>query len=166
MFFDLKGNIDLKSKPNVVALQVARLGERNIRTFQNELEQLQPFLVRCMAKQIPVLTEFMLSLKPEEMTETRRAGLQKARNGLVNAYYNFLQMANSSELKESYRNKVLQAMAETAVQYSSILQLDARRKIFDIAKLGQANAPKTLRVYFKKIVNAMAEKSCEGLCRL
>ena len=48
----------------------------------------------------------------------------------------------------------------------STLQLDARRKIFDIAKLGQANAPKTLRVYFKKIVNAMAEKSCEGLCRL
>jgi hypothetical protein len=163
--FDVKNNIDPNANAKGVAVQGARLVEKNVQTFQDELERLQPFLFRCMAKQITLLTEYMLSLKPEELTDTRLAGLRQMRSGIFESYYGVLQIANNSALKDSYRIKVLQAIGDTATQYASILQPPARRQIVDLAKSSLPTAPNALQESLGKIVNAMTQARCDGLCR-
>jgi len=52
--FDHAKAIDRQADATRVALQVAQLMERNVVRFQAELQQLPPFLVRCLAKGIPL----------------------------------------------------------------------------------------------------------------
>ena len=166
IYFDLKNNVNPKSEPRIIALQVAKVMESNTLSFQNELELLQPFVTRCMAKEIPLLNEFITSLPPEQFTETRRAGLQKLRNGIFQIFFGFLQAASNSAYKESYRYKVLQSLAETAPQYSSLLQPNIRMQIKIVAESSQTSAPKAFSELLEGIARAMGETGCTGLCRL
>jgi hypothetical protein len=163
--FDLKNTLDPKSDQTTIQLQIAKGIERNTLIFQDELELLQPFMIRCVAKQVPLLNEFAASLRPEEFTENRHAGLQRFRNGVFAIYSSVLQTTNNSLLRESYREKVLQAVAENSALYSSTLKPEERRKILDLAKSSQAATPGFLQKYFDKITYAMAEVSCDGLCK-
>ncbi len=163
--FDLKNNIDNKADPKVVALQVAELMERNIQSFQDELAQLQPFTVRCMAKQIPLITEFLQSLKPEEFTNVRREGVKKMREGMFGSYFGFLQITNNLSLKESYRANLLKAISETATLNSSILHLKERRQILDLVIAIKDKASDSMHSHLEKIAQAMSQTGCEGLCK-
>ncbi|MDR1887772.1 MAG: hypothetical protein LBQ81_00005, partial [Zoogloeaceae bacterium] len=81
LLFNLKSHVDVKADPVTVASQVAKAMGYNTYMFQNELEFLQPFNIRCMARLVPLLTEFASNLKPEERTDIRRAGVQQTQNG-------------------------------------------------------------------------------------
>ncbi len=163
--FDLKAHIDQSAKPQVVAVQLQRLMERNVHTFQEELSRLQPFLVRCMATQIPLLEVFVSSLKPEEMTDIRRAGLQKARMGTFAMYVGVLESARATSLGESYRQNLLEALAETASAFAPSLQLTERSRILDFVKAVRPIAPSSFDLYLGKISEAMSDVRCDGLCR-
>lgn len=164
--FDMKKHIDPKASPTQVALQVRNLMVKNALAYQDELERLQPFSVRCMAREIPLLGDFVASLKPNEFTYVRRAGLRQARTGIFETYYGFLQAANDSSLKESYRARLLEALSETAKPYSSILQLAARQQVVGLAKMVQRNASASLEPHLASIIDAMSSSACTGLCNL
>jgi len=165
LYFNLKKNVNPKNDPSAVALQVAKVMENNTLSFQNELEQLQPFISRCTAKEIPLLNEFIASLPPEQLTATRRAGLQQMRNGISQIYIGSLLVASNSAYKESYRSKILQALAETAPQFSLLLQPNIRIQIKDFAISKQATSPKAFIELLNSIARAMGETGCTGLCR-
>ncbi|MBS1197770.1 MAG: hypothetical protein H6R18_1555 [Proteobacteria bacterium] len=164
--FDLKKAIDPKTDQKKIVLRVQQVMEKNVLAFQDELELLQPFLIRCMAKQAPLMNDFMLKLKPEEITEIRVQGIRQARNGTYNMYMGFLQSLNFKGIKASYRLKLLRALSETAERYSAILQPEARQKIGDFAKLVQLSAPEPFRSDLKTIIEAMSATACDGLCKL
>jgi hypothetical protein len=163
--FDLGNAIDRKADATRIALQVAQLMERNVERFQDELQHLQPFLLRCLAKQIPLLNDFIVSLPPAEFTDVRRAGVQNTRQGAFAVYYGFLQAANNRGLKEPYKEAVFSAMAENAAQYASILQPTTRRQVADVAASMSAVVHGRLRDYIEQILRAMKDTRCEGLCR-
>jgi hypothetical protein len=83
VMFDVKSVINPQSDPQQMAARLAPLMEKNVRTFQNELGELQPFLFRCLAKEIPLLTEFAQAsiLRPE----ARKQLAELAASSKVNA---------------------------------------------------------------------------------
>lgn len=151
-----------------VALQLSRLTEKNIQTFQGELEQLQPFQIRCMGKAIPLLNDFVTSLPPHKFTETRRTGFQQMRAGIMQDFTTILRDAYNTAYNESYRLKLLQALSDSASAYSSALQPASRRQLRELAKSGsgQAGVPKDFNPYIEQISNALAGTDCVGLCGL
>ncbi len=163
--FDHGNAIDRNADATRISLQVAQLMERNVVRFQDELQHLQPFLIRCLAKQIPLLGDFIVSLPPAELTDVRRGGVQGARQGAFGAFYGFLQVANHRALKDSYKEAVLRVMADTAPQYASFLPLTTRRQVADVAASVSTVVPGRLRGYVEQILRAMKDTRCEGLCR-
>ena len=166
MLFDLKNSVNPKTDPTPVAHQVQKVMENNLLAFQEELGQLQPFLLRCMAKQIPLMTAFMKSLKPEELTNIRLAGLQQHRDGVFSVYFGFLQNINNPSLEESYRAKILQTLAETATEYSSVLKPTARQQIIALANSVGLKTSNVFHRYLDAIIKAMTESACNGICIL
>jgi hypothetical protein len=162
--FNLEANLDKRDDPQLIALKVQKLMERNIQTFQDELARLQPFQIQCMATGIPLISEFVESLKPEEMTDVRRDGLKKWRYGVFGMYVGWLQSINNPQLSKSYRLIILQSLADTASAFAPSLQLPVRKQILDFAKSVQSVSSNDFHLPLAKIIQAMSDMSCEGLC--
>lgn len=164
--FDLRNRIDPEAPPPLNALQVQKLMGENIATFQDELKQLQPFVIKCLAKEASLLPELIESLKPEALTDVRLSGLQQFRAGILGSYYGFIQIAGNSALTESYRARVIQALAETAPQLSKVFQPEARRQIIDLIDYinAQPTTPEAFHHYLKVISDAMNKATCIALC--
>ncbi|PXX41415.1 hypothetical protein [Undibacterium pigrum] len=164
--FDMKSHVKKGDDQAVVVQQIRKLMGTNIMAYQHELEQLHPFVIRCMATAVPLLTEFTAKLKPEEFTEVRRSGLQQARDGILTAYYGYLQAISYQELKQSFREKSSQALAEAAIPFASMIQPAVRKQIVDMATATQKNASGEIASNLRKIIDAMSATECTGLCKL
>lgn len=166
VLFDLKTHVDRKAAPTQIARQVNLLMARNTVAFQNELALLQPFSLRCLARTIPLLTDFVAALPPGEFTPTRRAGLQQARNGILETYYGLLYTANAPQLDDSYRTRIFEVLAETAAPYASTLPPRTRQGIVAQAQAVQQDVPAKLQPHLSTIIDAMSQPECTGLCKL
>jgi hypothetical protein len=166
VYFGLKSKVDSNTDPKTIPLLLAQLTEKNMVTFQNELEHLEPFSYRCMAKEIPLLSEFILALPPEKVDGTRRAGLQNFRNGIFSIFIDSLRTSHNPAYSKSYREKILRALADTATLFSSVLQPKVRHQISEYATLTKTVAPTDFDSYFESIILAMADESCDGLCKI
>lgn len=155
-----------QSNQKTIAESLRLLGAKNAVTYQNELASLQPFLVRCMARTIPLLTAFARSLKAEELTEVRLEGLQRLKAGIFGIYYGVLLSSNCKELREANRLTLLSALAETAEQYSSAIHPTARRQLVVLATQAKEAATDGIRSQIDKLVEAMNSETCEGICNL
>ncbi|GHT99335.1 hypothetical protein AGMMS49960_04320 [Betaproteobacteria bacterium] len=164
VMFDLKNHVDVGADPAAVTVQVMNVMGRNSYTFQGELKLLGPFLYRCLARQIPVMTEFISKLKPEELTDVRLAGLQRVRKGILQTIAGTILFAVDESSEESYRAAILQALAENASQYISLLSIPERQQILTLIASAQPNAPSFARKHLATISAAMSDTSCTGLC--
>lgn len=162
--FGMKERIAANGAPDDIARQMVTLMEENVLSFQQELEQLHPFVLRCLAKEIRPLTAFATTLPPEELTPTRLAGLKQMRGGLVNSYSGHLHSIGNEALRPSYRRQVLQALAESSPSFASALQLPTRQQIAESATIMLANAPADSRADIEAIIKAMSDPDCTGLC--
>jgi hypothetical protein len=163
--FDHANAIDRNAEVTVKTRQAAQLMERNVIRFQDELQHLQPFLVRCLGKSVPLLDTFIAALPPAELTDIRRDGVRGTRQGAYAAFYGFLQAVNHPALKTRYKEAVLSAMADTAAQYAPILQPVMRRQIAELAASLRTAGDGRLRGHIEQILRAMKDTRCEGLCR-
>ena len=165
VLFGLENTIDRTFEPTHMTGQVAERIGRNMVRFQDELQHLQPFVIRCQAKQIPLLGDFFLALPPAQLTDVQRRGLQMARQGAFATYRGFLRSADNPALTERYRDAVLDAIAKTAPQYASFLPLPARGQLADMAASMRPLVEGRLRGHIEQILRAMKETRCEGLCK-
>ena len=159
-----KDRIDPKATQEQIVRQMIRTMEENTLSFQQELEQLHPFLMRCLATQIPPMAGFMATLPPQELTPVRLAGLKQLRGGLLSSYIGHLQSINNPAYRVSYRKQLLRAMAENSHLFASALQLQARQQIVDAAGNSLAEAPTEDRTDIEAIIVSMRDVSCTGLC--
>lgn len=140
--------------------------ERNFVAYQDEVFRLYPFVLRCNARQIPLLTKFAQNLKPEEFTEVRRSGLQQARLGMQQTLTGMLQELANPQIRLENKRAAAQAMAETADAFAAVLRSEARGQIVQLARAMQAGAPAELQPDIRKIAAAMSTSTCAGLCAL
>ena len=166
MLFDAKEQIDPKANPEQTSAALVPLMQRNILQFQNELKELQPFLLRCLAKQIPAISEFIASLKPEEITEVRRNGLARMRFGVLQVFGGAFNAVNDEQYKPDYRLALLSALAETADVFVTITQLSVRKQMADAAAESARRANPPYKAHLERVSVIFRDQSCGILCSI
>lgn len=76
---------------------------RNVVSFQDEVFPLLAFSVRCLAASLPWLAGFVEKLPSEQMTEVRREGLRKVRQGVREVVIGDIESLNHEGLREGNR---------------------------------------------------------------
>lgn len=146
--------------------EVATVASRNTEAFQSQLARVQPFLLRCLAKEVPALERFMATLAPEEMTDVRKDGLKQARAGIFQIYVGTLQAANDVRYREDYRLALLSALAETSDRFVSIITPEVRRELLGLVRAAADQAQGPSEVHLGEIARQLADESCGSLCKL
>jgi hypothetical protein len=139
--------------------------QRNTEIFQDEIAISLPFTVRCFATQMPLLTEFAESLHPEDLTEIRKSGIRKVRDGTMTIYQGALTIAGQGGITQANKLILLDALAETASTFAKPLAANQRQLI---AKAVDSVLPSTMdafRDHLLKIQKAMSNADCTGLCK-
>jgi hypothetical protein len=109
IMFHLKAHVDPKRTPPEIASAITPLVKNNSLEFQDELAKLQPFVFRCLAREVAPLTEFVHGLKPQELTDARRQGLAQARSGLLELFRGALGAATDPSFRHDCRFAFLRA---------------------------------------------------------
>lgn len=164
--FHIKGSIDPKADRKVIVAQVSALMQKNTQSFSRHLQRLQPFMIRCTAKQVKPLSEFMASLPPEQLTPVRRKGLQRARVGFMQMFVGVVKNSGDKSLDKAYRLAIVRALAESAPDLISTLPLTARARLKSIATASRDSVPAGFESYMKQIYKALDNNVCEGLCAI
>jgi hypothetical protein len=164
--FDLKSRVDPKASTTEMTNQVMDTMKKNIYAYQPELEKLQPFSIRCMAKQVGPMTQFMRNLKKEELTDVRKSGLRQARTGIFGLYYGVLQTAADPNIGSSFKLTLLKTLSDTSEKFFSMMQPQARQQIVEYIKSTLPATPSPFAEHFEKISSVMSGTVCEGLCSM
>jgi hypothetical protein len=164
MLFGLKSQVNPADPQQQAQQKLIALMNQNTVVFQDELEKLQPFLLRCLAREIPLATQFVASLKPEELTPVRIQGLMGIRSGLLQVYSGVLQAANDTRFREDYRTAMLSVLAETSARFASVMDLSLRRRLLDAAQAAASKASDPYKPYLTRIATGLSSESCDGLC--
>lgn len=149
------------SKSAQIALDV--MNENSV-LFQDEIFKLLAFNFQCMAKQVPLVSKFVQSLKPEELTDIRINGLREFRLSIYEAYLGALGNINNSDIQFEYRYLLLESLSETSLVFVEILPIEYRLYILNLVENIQAQTTPGLNPNFQMIKKAMMSTKCEGLC--
>ncbi|MES9969861.1 MAG: hypothetical protein ABW092_07475 [Candidatus Thiodiazotropha sp.] len=166
VLFDLKSHIDPKADREKATTQTISLMQSNIRSFTNQLLYLQPFTIRCMAKQSKPMSDFVSSLTTEQMTPVRIQGLRKAQRGTAQLIIGGLQSSADATYDEAYRLAMAKALAESASELVSILPLKMRASIQSITSEHSKSIPATIKDYMNSLSEALDDRTCDGLCAI
>lgn len=164
--YDVKGHIDSKADPQSITGNVVFLMQKNVVTFGHQLTYLHPFLVRCTAKQIAPMTDFVATLTRTQFTDERRKGLQQARTGLAELFVGVLQSVGDPRYDAGYREAISLALAESAPILATAMQVEVRRQIHSVAVTAQKTAGPTFRANLEIVRAALEDRTCTGLCSL
>lgn len=165
VLFDAQSQIDSKDHPSDVSTKVQKLMQRNTEIFQDELSISLPFTIRCFATQMPLLTEFAESLPPEDLTETRKSGIRRVRDGIVNIYHGALTISGQHGITQANRFAMLDSMTETASVFSKQLTVNQRQLIAKAVDSALPGTTGPFHDHLLKIQKAMSTADCTGLCK-
>ncbi|MEW6371920.1 MAG: hypothetical protein AB1584_13360 [Pseudomonadota bacterium] len=163
--FRMKEHVDPKAEPQVVVVQVAALIQKNVESFSRQLRHLQPFSIRCAARQVPPMTEFIASLAPAQFTEVRRQGLEQTRAGFAQMFVSVIQSLGDLRCDEAYRLALVQALADSAPAFVSTMPVAVRVQIRSNIGAVEKASPPGFDPFIKQIDKALADSTCDGLCR-
>jgi hypothetical protein len=166
MLFGLKSHLNPTQTPQQMLPEVVALANRNTIAFQEVLQQLQPFQLRCLAKEVEPLTAFVASLKPADLTDIRKQGLAQVRSGTMEVYTGGLLAANDTRLGAQYRASMLATLAETSGRFATILELPVRRQLRDSVRTAASQAPDAYKGYLVRIADSLSSETCDGLCAI
>ncbi|MEQ1513889.1 MAG: hypothetical protein ABL934_14570 [Lysobacteraceae bacterium] len=164
--FDLRENVAKAEDQREILSDFNAMMTRNILMFQDELKTLQPFLIRCLAKAVPGVNRFLTSLDPEQLTDVRRRGAVKMREGSLMTYRGAFAATNDTILAEDYRRAMLSVLAETAEAYASIMPLPERRKIAETAGSAALSGDDRYQAYLVSIERAFRSEECTTICKI
>jgi hypothetical protein len=165
ILFDGRRNIKPGSTREQATEQVVKNMNENVLAFQPEIELLMPYMLHCLSTQVPILTNFVEGLKPEQLTNIRRAGLSKMRKGVFRTYSGFIEMVSNPQTRESLRTKVFAALADTSPQFSSVFSVVDRTQILRLIETLDPKQPEFVKTAIDRIKVAMQNKDCQALCK-
>lgn len=164
--YNLKDYINPAMAPAEVAFQTTGVIQKNLFDYQPELELLQPFLIRCMAKQMSALSEFVLGLNKEDLTHIRLSGLRQLRAGITTMYFGTLSLLADQNAKESFKLALLIALSETVEDYHKVLLPESRERIVSLLHSNSGNISSLYQGHIDKLLRKMSKTSCVDLCAL
>jgi hypothetical protein len=139
---------------------------RNVLQYQDEVALVLPFTLRCLARQLPLIEEFLGALPPADLNDVRRGGARQMQQGVLTSYAGYFQTLSEKGISEPNLRRLSGAMAEVAPAFASGLQLTQRRQLYELAIATRARAPAFLADDLATIATAMANHRCGKLCGL
>lgn len=155
--------------PNTMADDVTRVvtetAEKNMYLYQDELFPLMAFNIHCVARSIPPLTDFIVSLPESQMTPSRQHSLVRSRLNALSVYMGAMLIFRDQNITPHNRTIILDALADTAEVYAGMLQQNQRESIVTLAEGLRSRVDVSLHAWLEHISSAMKQSRCEGLCR-
>lgn len=146
--------------------ELARVMTANTRAYQNEIFPLMRFSVRCNALHVPALEDMAARLGPEGMTPERRDGLTRFRGGLVQMVEGALQMMAQGAVQPAHRVAILKQIARDAPSLTRVMTLAQRAALAGRAARYAPAVPAAAKGDFDRLLAALADRRCEGLCAI
>lgn len=138
----------------------------NVVKYQDEITLLSSFSTRCLGKALPLVSEFVKRLKPEEFDSTRQQGLIRLRRGVLTAYLGMAEAYNTTSTSLRNRGLLIEAMADVSEVYAQVLDLSSREKVRQHLLSSQNMLPSEFSTHYNKIIKSMSSKVCKDLCLL
>jgi hypothetical protein len=140
--------------------------DQNIKNFEEEFIELQPFVLRCLAKQVGGLEAFIASFSPEKLDDVRKNGVIKMRGGIHMMYMHGYRISEEKQFSDAYRVLLISVLAETAEVFSSILPTSERRQIADTVLSSAIHVPEEYKTHLLEIAKAFSGRECNLICGL
>lgn len=156
----------LKDDPETISRVMDELIKRNTIAYQDELFPLLAFGDDCLAATVPLLTEFMTKLPPEQFTPIRRQALVKFRDGVSSMALGALADLNAPGLSEPNRSLQLKAVLRDLPVLSGVLPLKARAQLKAAVEAALPSVPKAHQAEGAAMATILDDPKCEGLCKL
>lgn len=182
-FLPAQGSVDLptlsdacdRAQAAVVAYQtfgalqngqlVASAVVNNAATYQDELALLQPFVARCIARQVPLAESMLRQMDPRTLAQLRLGGLRRGQATILQLYASLATALPDARIRPAVVDALLGALAETAPVHVRALAVAARAAPRDLAQ-GQAPQGGPRQAKWQRIAAAMADTRCDALCDL
>lgn len=166
LFFGAKAHISSVATQEQMQTELLSLMTRNTLDFQDHLKELQPFLLRCLARKLPALSQFVAELRPDEITDVRRQGLAKLRSGMTQLIVGGIAAANDSRYSERYRLSLLEALAETSPVFAQSMEPAVRQQLHALTSAAASQAQRPYKRPLDQMERALGASSCNALCAL
>ena len=138
---------------------------RNVLEFQDELAVLQPFLARCIARQVPVAEAMLRQMGERQASQLRLGGLKRSQASLLQLYAGVATCLADTRFGPAYCS-LLGLMAELAPVHARALPLASRTIAVRLLEPPQQLSAGPQREAVQRIVEAMRDDRCIGLCLL
>ncbi len=155
----------LKDDPDNVSQIFDELMSRNTIKYQDELFPLLAFGDDCLAASVPLLTDFMARLPPEQMTQTRRQAIAKFRENMNSMALGALGNLRDPNLSEQNKTLQLKAVLRNLPVLSSVLPLKAREQLNGAVEAALPSVPKAHQAEGAALAKILTDPKCEGLCK-
>ena len=145
--------------------KVLALQTRNAARFPDAITVLAGGGMRCMVKHFPVITAFLAELPEAELTPTRLKGADGMRRGGTQALLGFMTALREPGTTPTNKARVNAYVAEVAAPLAAVLTQPMRAEL--AARLDQLPPTQDAAVLATTVLlkAALADTSCEGLCR-
>ncbi|RYY85893.1 MAG: hypothetical protein EOO24_36105 [Comamonadaceae bacterium] len=144
---------------------VAATVVRNIHAFQDELAVLQPFLARCIARQVPVAEAVLRQMGERQASQLRLGGLKRSQMSLLQLYAGLSNCFADAGFGPAYCG-LLEVMAELAPLHARALPVASRVSVLRMLPQPASLAAGPQRAAVERIVEAMRDERCTALCLL
>jgi hypothetical protein len=144
-------------------MQVLQL--RNAARYQDEITVLAGGVMRCMVRHLPALSAFLAGLPEEELTPTRLKGADGMRRGGSQALLGFSISLRDPTIRPANKARLRAYVAEVAAPLAAVMTPAMRTEF--AATLGNLPPTQDAEVLATTALlkAAMADTTCEGLCR-
>jgi len=145
---------------------VASVVAGNAAAYQDELALLQPFLARCIARQVPLAEATLRQLDPKLVGQLRLGGLKRGQTGVLQLYAGLATALGDARFGPAYVDALLGALAEAAPAHARALSVASRAVPRSLAADQVARAQGERKAAWQKVLGAMSDTRCEALCEL
>lgn len=144
---------------------VASVVVDNAAAYQDELALLQPFVARCIARQVPLAEAMLRQMDPRTVAQLRLGGLRRGQATILQLYASLATALPDARIRPATIDLLLDALAETAPVHVRALAVAARAVPRELAGAQvRERGPKEPK--WERIATAMANTRCEALCEL
>jgi hypothetical protein len=156
--------VDNNTDPKEISAKVAVLYTANVSKYQAEVVPVINFARRCLVGTLPALAEFIKGLPPQQMTDVRREGLRKMRQGLQQMIIGAVTVLTDTGLRDDLRNLMFIGLQRDLPSMVAALTLAERAQARAAIEGLRPSMPVARHPDILNMVKVLSNTTCDGLC--
>ncbi len=162
LFRDQK--VDKNTDPKEIAAKVAVLYAANVSKYQGEVVPVINFARHCLVGTLDALAEFVKGLPPAQMTDIRRDGLRKMRQGMQQMIIGAVTVLTDAGLRNDLRSLLFNSLQRDLPKMVSALTLAERAAVKTALEGLRSSMPVERHPEILNMVKVLSDSTCVGLC--